>query len=233
VNSDFLNHQWNPNITNCLPEVSTSKDTIHIQSFAGNVIQLGGRGLLEDEFSEHLTRFNFNIILKDNELEFIVDKIEYRGMTRWITLDPIGEFQEIPYSENGIVNPRFQRIQRIPDYLNILTSSLNNYLKDNLKKSPPVQINELNTQLHILKSEINQVNLQLDKVFLFGKQHRLGNHLLIGGLIGTGIGSIIMLRDKPGNSIDELKLGRNITIAGSLASSVGWVITLNSFKHFK
>jgi len=99
------------------------------------------------------------------------------------------------------------------------------------------------------RSEINQINLRLDKIEKFGNLHRTGNHLIISETVLSGIGSLIIFRnsmenyDNDYNSPDlEYKkykykrterLGFTIIGIGSALATAGIVVNLDSFRQFK
>jgi hypothetical protein len=118
---------------------------------------------------------------------------------------------------------------------------INQNLKDAISSDKNKVFNstlKTETQIKILSHEIAQVNLRLKNVDKFGKQHRVGNHLMLSGIILNSIGLGITAHNlaygsNKNNNINELKLGRGIIVLGSGLTTAGWIINIDSFKHLK
>ena len=98
----------------------------------------------------------------------------------------------------------------------------------------------------VTRADVNEINLRLEGLEKFGKKHRTGNHLIIGGTSLLGIGSLLLATNtiKPSNKGGLVQKAKkdyyrrnNIGMAfigiGSVLSSVGVVINIDSFRHLK
>ena len=90
----------------------------------------------------------------------------------------------------------------------------------------------------VRRSDINEINLKLDKLEKFGKQHRTGNHLILAGTLFNVFGVVVM-NSKLGESgeVGQKLSGFNPNfvpiIIGSLLTTTGLVINLDSFRHLR
>ena len=93
----------------------------------------------------------------------------------------------------------------------------------------------------VRRSDINEINLKLDKIEKFGKQHRTGNHLILAGTLFNVFGLVIMnsqlysytLVTGDGSGQSNQKLANGALVVGSLLTTTGLVINLDSFRHLR
>ena len=79
-----------------------------------------------------------------------------------------------------------------------------------------------------------EINLGIHK---FGKQHRTGNHLIIIGVLLTGIGSITLYNSLSNKELygkqDNPNIYKTIIGLGSGLVVTGFIINIDSFRHLK
>jgi hypothetical protein len=83
--------------------------------------------------------------------------------------------------------------------------------------------------------ESKEVDLRLNGLNKFGKQHRMGNHLVITGMIINTFGLLFLngtqntiQQTKPGPSVPGVLLG-----VGSVVAFTGAIINIDSFRHLR
>jgi hypothetical protein len=83
----------------------------------------------------------------------------------------------------------------------------------------------------------DQINLRLDGLEKFGKQHRTGNHLIIAGTLLNGFGLLFMNNTtapaNPGSKLTDDKLATGTLLIGSLLTTTGLIINIDSYRHLK
>ena len=83
----------------------------------------------------------------------------------------------------------------------------------------------------------NDIDLKLENIYKFGKQHRTGNHLIIIGGLLTGIGSITLYNSLSNKELygkqDNPNIYKTIVGLGSVLSVTGFIINIDSFKHLR
>lgn len=94
-----------------------------------------------------------------------------------------------------------------------------------------------NTQ-PVTRADINQINLYLNDIDRFGRQHRTGNHLIIAGTLIAGIGSAIVYNNlvtkyNGWTSNSSYNLGLTAIGIGSGLTATGLVINIDSFRHLR
>jgi hypothetical protein len=88
----------------------------------------------------------------------------------------------------------------------------------------------------VTNAEINEINLKLDGLEKFGKQHRKGNHLLIAGTILNGFGLLFMsstTTTNPNATFKGDKLAIGTLAVGTILSTTGLIINLDSYRHLR
>jgi hypothetical protein len=100
----------------------------------------------------------------------------------------------------------------------------------------------------VTRAEFNEINLKLEKVDRFGRQHRLGNKVALLGVLTTVSGVVVLqndytIKNRIRNWISTYytsisnpktnRLGRNITLVGLGITTVGLTINISSYKHLK
>ena len=102
----------------------------------------------------------------------------------------------------------------------------------------------------VTRADVNEINLRLDGLEKFGRQHRTGNHMIITGTLFTGLG-ILMLNTTtaPSNpNTSEGYIGGDGSVkvepkkdnfaigtllVGSLLTTTGVIINIDSFRHLR
>ena len=90
----------------------------------------------------------------------------------------------------------------------------------------------------VRRSDINEINLKLDKLEKFGKQHRTGNHLILAGTLFNVFGVVVM-NSQLGESGEVGQKSSSFNpnfvpiIIGSLLTTTGLVFNLDSFRHLR
>jgi hypothetical protein len=77
----------------------------------------------------------------------------------------------------------------------------------------------------VTRADVNEINLRLEGLNKFGKQHRIGNRMIITGVLFSGMGAFIIKEDDI--------IGKSIMGTGALISSTGIILTLDSYRHLK
>jgi hypothetical protein len=99
----------------------------------------------------------------------------------------------------------------------------------------------------VTREEVNEINLRLDNIERFGRQHRTGNHLMIAGTLLSGIGSMILYNNSPSkhqygyNSAKvaydmykkQNRTGFTILGIGSGLTATGLIVNIDSFRHLR
>ena len=99
----------------------------------------------------------------------------------------------------------------------------------------------------VTRADVNEINLRLDGLEKFGRQHRTGNHLMIAGTLLSGIGSWILATNSPSKhqygynsakvAYDMYKknnrVGFTVLGIGSGLASTGLIINIDSFRHLR
>jgi len=83
----------------------------------------------------------------------------------------------------------------------------------------------------------DEINLRLDGLEKFGKQHRTGNHMIIAGTLLNGFGLLFMNSNtapaNPNSKLTDNKLATGTLLIGSLLTTTGLIINIDSFRHLK
>jgi hypothetical protein len=103
----------------------------------------------------------------------------------------------------------------------------------------------------VTRAEVNEINLRLDNLDRFGRQHRTGNHLMIAGTLLSGIGSWILATNSPSKYNNQYTYGNNSAKAayqmykrtnrigftvlgiGSGLATTGLIVNIDSFRHLR
>lgn len=89
----------------------------------------------------------------------------------------------------------------------------------------------------VTRADINEINLRLDGVERFGHQHRTGNHMIIAGTLLNGFGLLFMNSTtapaNPGSKLTDNRLAAGTLIIGSLLTTTGLIINIDSYRHLK
>lgn len=99
----------------------------------------------------------------------------------------------------------------------------------------------------VTRADVNDINLKLEKVERFGRQHRTGNHLMIAGTLLSGIGSWILATNSPSKhqygynsakvAYDMYKknnrVGFTVLGIGSGLAATGIIVNIDSFRHLR
>lgn len=99
----------------------------------------------------------------------------------------------------------------------------------------------------VTRADVNEINLRLDRLDRFGRQHRTGNHLMIAGTLLSGIGSWILATNSPSKhqygynsakvAYDMYKknnrVGFTVLGIGSGLAATGIIVNIDSFRHLR
>lgn len=84
----------------------------------------------------------------------------------------------------------------------------------------------------VTRADVNEINLRLDGLEKFGKQHRTGNRLMIAGVIAAGLGTYAYINSTT-SPTNQYKTGTGLMIVGSALSTAGLIVNINSFRHLR
>ena len=100
----------------------------------------------------------------------------------------------------------------------------------------------------VTRAEVNEINLRLDGLEKFGRQHRTGNHLMIAGTILSGLGSWMYINNYNGYNppknnankatyLKQYRMNRNISQTimgmGGVMITTGVIINIDSYRHLR
>lgn len=89
----------------------------------------------------------------------------------------------------------------------------------------------------VTRADVNEINLRLDGLEKFGKQHRTGNHMIIAGTLLNGFGLLFMNSNtapaNPNSKLTDNKLATGTLLIGSLLTTTGLIINIDSYRHLR
>ncbi len=87
----------------------------------------------------------------------------------------------------------------------------------------------------VTRAEVNEINLRLEGLDKFGKQHRLGNQLILAGAIISAVGSLNYIINNLNTKSSDLStnISYGMMIGGGAISTSGLIVNLDSFRHLK
>jgi hypothetical protein len=187
-----------------------------------------------NEYSYVIYKLQF--LFKDNSYLMKVLDFKYRDIRGWENISFSDIFKYKSYlNSKGKVRFQYKYLHNITDEFNTINNNIvrrviNIKNEVNNKENKIVMDNTgtLSIIKPITREEINNINLRLNGVNNFGKQHRTGNHFLIAGFLTTAIGTGMFLQP---NTIPEV--GTGLLILGGILSTSGIIINIDSFKHLR
>jgi len=103
---------------------------------------------------------------------------------------------------------------------------------------PDGHVDKIKNGIGIRNFSDTEINLRFKNIDKFGKQHRTGNHLIIAGTLLNGLGLLFISNsfsttNQNYSKLNDSNLGTGFMIAGSLLTTTGLVINLDSFRHLR
>ena len=186
------------------------------------------------------TKYSLQFIFKDNSYSIKVTDFKFKGIKGWENISFSDIFKDKSYlNSKGKVRFSYRYLHNITNELNnvnnIIIRRVNNIKNEVNDKENKIVVDNNTGTLSIIKpitrEEINNINLRLNGLNDFGKQHRTGNHFLIAGFITTALSAGTYSQASSKNN--NMEIGAGLLIVGGILSTTGFIINIDSFRYLK